>query len=97
MAADTPADPPQRQGYRVDLAMRIGVALVGIGALATIATLLPLFLDLEPLPVAAYLMCFLAPLGLAVILGALWQRARTRRTRLRPRPPSHLETPSHTE
>lgn len=68
---------------RTDAAVRIGAALVAVGTVATIATLVPLLFDVSPLPVWAYLLCFLAPLGLGVILVALWQRARTRSARLR--------------
>jgi hypothetical protein len=59
------------------------VVLVVLGTLASIATLLPLALGAGALPVAAYLLSFLAPLGLGVILVALWHRARTRSQRLR--------------
>ncbi|MCZ3389091.1 MAG: hypothetical protein LH645_08205 [Actinomycetia bacterium] len=67
----------------LDFAVRVGTVLVAVGVLATIATLLPLFSGLDALPVGVYLLCFLAPLGLAVILMALWRRARTRSARLR--------------
>lgn len=53
--------------------------MVGLGVVATIVTLLPLLLDADPLPVVFYLLCFLAPLGLGVILLALWLRARDRK------------------
>jgi Na+/proline symporter len=67
----------------LDTAVRVGVVLLAVGTIATIATLVPLFSTIDPLPVAVYLLSFLAPLGLAVILVALWQRARTRSARLR--------------
>ena len=62
--------------------MTVGTALMAIGAVATVVTLLPVFVDLDPLPLPVYLLCFMAPAGLAVLLGALWQRARTRQDRL---------------
>jgi hypothetical protein len=68
---------------RLDVAARVGAVLVAVGTLATIATLLPLFLGRDRFPVGVYLLCFLAPLGLAVILVAVWQRARRRSARLR--------------
>ena len=73
----------------LDTAVRVGAVLLAVGTLATIATLVPLFSGLDPLPVGIYLLCFLAPLGLAVILVALWQRARTRSARLRAAGPEH--------
>ena len=73
----------------LDTAVRVGAVLVALGSLATIATLVPLFSGLDPFPVGVYLLCFLAPLGLAVILVALWQRARTRSARLRAAGPEH--------
>ncbi len=76
---------------RSDVAVRVGAVLVAIGALAAIATLVPLFSGLDPLPVGVYLLCFLAPLGLAVILVALWQRARTRSERIRAAAQDHPE------
>ena len=75
----------------LDTAVRVGAVLVAVGVLATIATLVPLFSGLDPLPVGIYLLSFLAPLGLAVILVALWQRARTRSARLRAAGQDHPE------
>lgn len=46
------------------------------------ATLVPLFSGAEPLPLVAYLLALLAPLGLAIVLVAAWRRARGRRARL---------------
>jgi hypothetical protein len=66
-----------------DAAVRVGVVLVGVGTVASVITLLPLFLGVDPFPVAVYLLCFLAPLGLGVVLVALWGRARGRSARLR--------------
>lgn len=65
--------------------------LVAIGAVASIATLVPLFVAIDPLPVAVYLLCFLAPIGLGLILLALWSRARTRSSRLRSADQTHPE------
>lgn len=74
-----------------DTVVRVGAALVAIGTVASIATLLPLVVGLEPLPVAVYLLCFLAPIGLGVVLVALWQRARTRSVRLRDADQDHAK------
>ena len=70
-------------GGPADRLARIGAVLVGIGVIATVITVLPLLLDAEPLPVGFYLLCFLAPIGLGVILVALWRRARNRGAALR--------------
>ena len=76
-----PADPDDTAGY--DAAVRLGVALVLVGTVASVGTLLPLALGVDAFPVAVYLLCFLAPLGLAVVLVALWRRARSRSERIR--------------
>jgi divalent metal cation (Fe/Co/Zn/Cd) transporter len=75
----------------LDSAVRVGVVLLAVGTLATIATLVPLFSGVDPLPVGVYLLCFLAPLGLGVIMVALWQRARTRSARLRAAAQDHRQ------
>jgi hypothetical protein len=63
--------------------VRVGALLVAIGFLATVVTLVPLFLDADPLPVVFYLLCFLAPVGLGLILVGLWRAARGRSRQLR--------------
>ena len=77
-----PQEPGSASRSTADRVLRTGAALVGVGAVATIATLLPLVLDADPLPLVFYLLCFLAPLGLGLILVGLWLRARDRRARL---------------
>lgn len=62
--------------------MRVGVALVAVGVLGSVVTLVPFLTGSDPLPLPAYLMALLAPVGLAVILVSLWRRARGRRSRL---------------
>ncbi|MFL6179741.1 MAG: hypothetical protein ACJ74E_07825 [Actinomycetes bacterium] len=74
---DIPSDRPG------EMVVRLGAVLVAVGFLATVITLVPLFLDAEPLPVAFYLLCFLAPVGLGLILVGLWRTARARGRRLR--------------
>lgn len=68
---------------RYDSAVRLGVLLILVGAAASVVTLLPLALGVDPFPVAVYLLCFLAPLGLGVVLVALWRRATSRSARIR--------------
>jgi hypothetical protein len=70
-------------GARYDATVRIGVVLILVGTAASVVTLLPLALGVDPFPVAVYLLCFLAPLGLGVVLVALWRRAISRSARLR--------------
>ena len=77
------APPTDVTDRRTDLAFRVGVVLVAVGTLASLATLVPLAIGGDALPVGVYLLCFLAPLGLGVILVALWRRARSRSRRLR--------------
>ncbi|HVQ86541.1 MAG TPA: hypothetical protein VMT88_00010 [Actinomycetes bacterium] len=62
----------------------LGMALFSIGVVAAIADVLPLVTSWTPLPVAFYLLALLAPLGIALMLGSLWQgaRKRSRQTRL---------------
>lgn len=62
--------------------MRVGVGLLGAGVVASVVTLVPFLTGGDPLPVTAYLLSLLAPVGLAVVLVALWRRARGRRSRL---------------
>lgn len=59
--------------------LRTGAVLVGIGTVVTIATLFSLFTGSEPLPLAFYLLCFLAPLGVGLILWGLLELAASRR------------------
>lgn len=57
-----------------------GVVFFGAGALAAVATLLPLFLQSERLPTAVYLLAvILSPLGLGLCLLSLLAESRRRR------------------
>ena len=64
------------------MVVRLGAVLVAVGCLATVITLVPLFLGLDPLPVAFYLLCFLATVGVGLILVGLWRTARARTRQL---------------
>ena len=59
--------------------VRIGAILFAVGAVATIATVLPLFLGLHRLPTPAYFVCMVMPLGFAVALAGLFRSARAQR------------------
>ncbi len=81
----TPPDPltsndAARDG--TDRALRIGTALLLIGVIGSVVTLVPFLIGADPLPLVAYLVALLAPVGLAVVLIALARRARGRRARL---------------
>ncbi|RAJ39731.1 hypothetical protein K353_03761 [Kitasatospora sp. SolWspMP-SS2h] len=77
--------PGDRPGDPGDLLVRIGGVVFGVGMLATVATFVPLFLDLTRLPTFAYWLSMLMPLGLLVALVGLFvtARANTRRRRAR--------------
>ncbi|MEV4559642.1 hypothetical protein AB0K51_21970 [Kitasatospora sp. NPDC049285] len=59
-----------------DTLVRVGGIVFGVGMLATIATFVPLFLDLPRLPTVAYWLCMLMPAGLLVSLTGLFTTAR---------------------
>jgi hypothetical protein len=75
-----PGDPPPSNG--MDAAVRIGVALLALGTVAALITLVPLFTGAEPFGLWIYLLSLLAPLGLAVLFVAFWQRGRSRSRRI---------------
>ncbi|MBF9072181.1 hypothetical protein [Streptacidiphilus fuscans] len=62
-----------------DALVRVGAVLFALGAVATIATVTPLFLGLHRLPTPAYFVCMVMPLGFAVALGGLFRSARSQR------------------
>ena len=77
-----PAPPPARRPG--DRLVSVGAALFAVGALATVATVVPLLIGAAPLPTAAYLLAVvLTPLGFGLALAGLVRAARGRR---RPRP-----------
>ncbi|MCI0384137.1 hypothetical protein [Streptomyces sp. CNQ085] len=49
-----------------DLLVRTGAVVFVVGAVATLATITPLFLGSDPLPTAAYLISMLMGVGFAV-------------------------------
>jgi hypothetical protein len=66
---------------RGDAFVRAGAILFALGAVATLVTFVPLFLDLTRLPTAAYWVCMTMPLGLLVSLVGLLVSARAQRRR----------------
>jgi cytochrome c biogenesis protein CcdA len=76
--SDRPDDPG-------DVLVRVGGIVFGVGMLATVATFVPLFLDLTRLPTFAYWLSMLMPLGLLVALAGLFANARSSSRRRRAR------------
>lgn len=62
-----------------DALVRVGAIVFIIGAVATVVTVTPLFLGLTPLPVAAYLVSMLMPVGFGAALVGLLRSARAQR------------------
>ncbi|MEU6231869.1 hypothetical protein [Kitasatospora sp. NPDC047058] len=68
---------------RGDSYVKAGAVVFGLGALATLATFVPLFLHLTPLPTAAYWLSMLMPLGFLLAMTGLLLSARAQRRRVR--------------
>lgn len=64
---------------RGDVLVKAGAVVFLTGAVATLATFVPLFLDLTPLPTAAYWVSMLMPLGLALALTGMFRESRAKR------------------
>ncbi|MCQ4046284.1 hypothetical protein ACFOSC_26890 [Streptantibioticus rubrisoli] len=69
-----------------DLLVRIGAIVFIIGAVATLATIAPLFTGSHPLPTAAYLVCMLMGVGFLLALAGLLRSALAQRRQTRPSP-----------
>ncbi|MFE6050863.1 hypothetical protein ACFQ6N_08920 [Kitasatospora sp. NPDC056446] len=65
-----------------DVYVKAGAIVFGLGALATLATFVPLFLHLTPLPTAAYWLSMLMPAGFLAALTGLFLNARAQRGRV---------------
>lgn len=63
---------------RGDSLVRAGAIVFLIGAVATLVTFVPLFLDLPRLPSVAYWVSMVMPLGLLIALTGLFRSAGTR-------------------
>ncbi len=66
-----------------DLLVRIGAIVFIIGAVATLATMTPLFIGDRPLPTVAYFVCMLMAVGFALALAGLLRSARAQRRHTR--------------
>ncbi|MCD0485738.1 hypothetical protein LO771_25945 [Streptacidiphilus sp. ASG 303] len=62
-----------------DALVRAGAVVFIVGAVATVVTFVPLFLDLARLPSAAYWLSMLMPVGFLVALVGLLRSARAQR------------------
>ncbi|OIV37049.1 hypothetical protein BIV57_12850 [Mangrovactinospora gilvigrisea] len=62
--------------------MRIGAVLFLVGAVATIATVVPFLIHSHPLPTAAYLVSMVMPLGMALALIGLLTSALAQKRRI---------------
>lgn len=62
-----------------DLLVRIGAIMFLVGAVATLATVAPLFLGTEPLPSVFYWVCMLMGAGFAVAAAGVIRSARAQR------------------
>ncbi|MGW1378710.1 hypothetical protein ACWD6P_31215 [Streptomyces sp. NPDC002446] len=62
-----------------DLLVRIGAIMFLVGAVATLATVAPLFLGTRPLPSAFYWMCMLMGLGFLVAGAGVVRSAAAQR------------------
>jgi hypothetical protein len=73
-----------------DLLVRVGAAVFVVGAVATLATITPLFLGSDPLPTAAYLISMLMGVGFAIagagVLRSIAAQRREARSEARRRP-----------
>jgi hypothetical protein len=63
-----------------DTLVRVGAVVFGVGALATMVTVIPLFIGADPLPTAAYVVSMLMGVGFAIAaVGLLRSVAHQRR------------------
>ena len=71
---------PTYDGIRPgDRMVVVGAGVFGLGLLATLVTVVPLFLGTDPMPTAVYLLTALMPVGLAVALVGMLRGNRSRR------------------
>ncbi|WP_424889661.1 hypothetical protein [Streptomyces sp. XH2] len=66
-----------------DLLVRIGAVVFLVGAVATLATVAPLFLGADPLPPAAYFVCMLMGVGFLIAGAGVLQSIAAQRRQAR--------------
>ncbi|GAA0332539.1 hypothetical protein QZH56_13265 [Streptomyces olivoreticuli] len=75
MSSETPRDG--------DLLVRIGAIVFLVGAVATLATVAPLFLGADPLPSAAYFVCMLMGVGFLIAAAGVLRSVAAQRRQAR--------------
>lgn len=83
VSARAPALPERAASFALGPWVGVGAVVFGVGLLASLVTLVPLFLDSEPMPTAVQLLTALAPVGAAIALFGLVRASRAD-TRARP-------------
>ncbi|MGK5631082.1 hypothetical protein [Streptomyces sp. URMC 123] len=63
--------------------VRIGAIVFGVGALATLATVAPLFLGADPLPPVAWFVCMLMGAGFAIAAAGVLRSIAAQRRQAR--------------
>ncbi|MDF9813865.1 hypothetical protein [Streptomyces sp. SPB162] len=66
-----------------DVLVRVGAVVFFVGAVSTMATMVPLFLGSDPLPTPAYFVSMLMGAGLALALGGLLRSALAQKRAVR--------------
>jgi hypothetical protein len=61
-------DPSEERG---DVLVRVGAVVFGVGAVATLVTVVPLLIGTEPLPTPAYAVSMLMGVGFAIAAAGL--------------------------
>ncbi|MFI1796862.1 hypothetical protein ACH427_05805 [Streptomyces sp. NPDC020379] len=75
MSSETPRDG--------DLLVRVGAIVFLVGAVATLATVAPLFLGARPLPSAAYFVCMLMGVGFLIAAAGVLRSVAAQRRQAR--------------
>ncbi|MBT2387377.1 hypothetical protein [Streptomyces sp. ISL-11] len=66
-----------------DLLVRVGAIVFLVGAVATLATVAPLFLGADPLPSAAYFVCMLMGAGFLIAAAGVLRSVAAQRRQAR--------------
>ncbi|MEU3749102.1 MULTISPECIES: hypothetical protein [Streptomyces] len=82
MPSETPAG-PVNDSAPGDGLVKAGVVLFGIGAVATLVTVAPLFLGTEPFPTVAYTVSMLMGVGFAVAAAGVLRSIAAQRRQAR--------------
>jgi len=77
------SETPANAGASGDRLVRIGAIVFAIGAVATVATVAPLFLGAEPFPPVAYFICMLMGLGFVIAAAGVLRTIGVQRRQAR--------------